>query len=408
VSKTPLSAYQKKLFLFLSVATFFEGYDFIALTQVLPEVRAEMNLSKWQGGLLVACIYLGTIMSFVLVRMADRWGRRRVLTVTIVGYTLTTFATGLAPEPISFVVFQFLARIFLIAEWATTMVIAAEEYPADRRGMVLGVIQGFSAFGSIACAGLAPLLMEHTAYGWRSVYFVGIVPLVILAVARRGLRESRRFSEQAADGAPQQQSMFRIWRTPYRRRLLQMSLIWGLTYVCTQNAVTFWKEFVVESRGFTASQVGLSVSIAAVASMPMLFYSGKLLDQIGRKRGAVVIFSLGVLGVLGSYGLHGRWTLTFALVFGIFGASGVLPVLNAFTTELFPTDLRASAFAWSNSVLGRIGYVLGPIIVGAVATDVGWGPAVQVTAIGPVIAVILILMWLPETGSKELEETAAV
>jgi putative MFS transporter len=122
----------------------------------------------------------------------------------------------------------------------------------------------------------------------------------------------------------------------------------------------------------------------------------------------VVIFSLGVLGVLGSYGLHGRWTLTFALVFGIFGASGVLPVLNAFTTELFPTDLRASAFAWSNSVLGRIGYVLGPIIVGAVATDVGWGPAVQVTAIGPVIAVILILMWLPETGSKELEETAAV
>lgn len=408
MSKTPLSGYQKKLFAFLGVATFFEGYDFIALTQVLPEVRAEMNLSKAEGGFLVAFIYVGTIISFALVRLADRWGRRRVLTITIAGYTLTTFATGLSPDPFSFAAFQFLARIFLIAEWATTMVIAAEEYPADRRGMVLGVMQGFSALGSIVCAGSAAMIMEHTPYGWRSVYFVGIIPLIILAFARRSLRESRRFAEQVAEGPSQQQSLFHIWRTPYRRRLIQVAAIWALTYVCTQNAVTFWKEFVIESRGFTAGQVSASVAIAAVASMPLVFYSGKLLDQIGRRRGAVVIFAVGALGVLGSYGLHGRWPLTAALVFGIFGASGVLPVLNAFTTELFPTELRGAAFAWSNNLLGRIGYVLGPAIVGLVATDIGWGPAVQLTAIGPIIAVILILRWLPETRSKELEETAAV
>ena len=408
MSKTPLSAYQKKLFVFLSVATFFEGYDFIALTQVLPEVRAAMSLSKAQSGFLVAFINAGTVLAFVLVRLADRWGRRRVLTITIAGYTLSTFATGLAPGPLSFAVFQFLARMFLIAEWATTMVIAAEEYPAERRGMVLGVIQGFSALGSIVCAGVAPFLMDHTAYGWRSVYFVGIVPLVILAFARRGLRESRRFAEQVAEGTMVQLSLFHIWRTPYRRRLIQMSAIWALTYLCTQNAVMFWKAFVLESRGFTSQQVALSISIAAVVSMPLVFYSGKLLDQIGRKSGAVVIFAMTVLGVVGSYGLHGRWPLTLALVFGIFGASAVLSVLNAFTTELFPTELRGSAFAWSNNLLGRIGYVAGPAIVGVVATDYGWGPAVQITVIGPVIAVILILLWLPETGSKELEETAAV
>ncbi len=408
MSKTPLSTYQKKLFVFLSVATFFEGYDFIALTQVLPEVRAAMSLSKAEVGFLVAFINVGTILAFVLVRLADRWGRRRVLTLTIAGYTLSTFATGIAPGPLSFALFQFLARIFLIAEWATTMVIAAEEYPAERRGMVLGVIQGFSGLGSIVCAGVAPFLMDHTAYGWRSVYFVGILPLVILAFARRSLRESRRFTEQVAAGAMKQLSLFHIWRTPYRRRLLQLSAIWGLTYVCTQNAVMFWKGFAIESRGFTPQQVALSITIAAVTSMPLVFYSGKLLDQIGRKPGAVVIFAAGVLGVVGSYGLHDRWALTAALAFAIFGVSGVLPVLNAFTTELFPTELRGSAFAWSNNLLGRIGYVAGPAIVGVAATDFGWGPAVQVTAIGPIIAVILILLWLPETGSKELEETAAV
>jgi putative MFS transporter len=87
----------------------------------------------------------------------------------------------------------------------------------------------------------------------------------------------------------------------------------------------------------------------------------------------------------------------------------VLPVLNAFTAELFPTDLRGDAFAWSNNLLGRVGYVLSPALVGVLAGRFGsWGPAVQLTVIGPVIALVLMLLWLPETRARELEETAKV
>jgi MFS transporter, putative metabolite:H+ symporter len=409
MSKTPLSPYQVKLFVFLSVATFFEGYDFLALTQLLPNLRAEFDLTPAEGGLMVSFINFGTVLAYLLVRRADRWGRRRVLAITIAGYTLFTFASGFAPNVLAFTFFQFAARIFLIAEWATTMVYAAEEFPADRRGMVIGIIQGFSSLGSIACAGVVPLLLE-TEYGWRSVYFVGIIPLILLAFYRRNLRESARFEAltKEAGGATQQQGIFHIWSTPYRRRMLQLGLVWALTYLCTHNAITFWKEFAVSSRGLTDADVGMSISIAAVASMPMVFYAGKLLDQIGRRRGAVVIFSLGILGILGCYGLYGKWLLTAALVFGIFGASAVLPVLNAFTSELMPTKLRGDAFAWSNNLLGRIGYVLSPAGVGAMAGALGWGPAVQLTIIGPLIALALILLWFPETKNRELEETSAL
>ena len=117
---------------------------------------------------------------------------------------------------------------------------------------------------------------------------------------------------------------------------------------------------------------------------------------------------MGVIGIFGCYSLENHWAITAALIFGIFGASGVLPVLNAFTTELFPTKLRGDAFAWSNNLLGRIGYVLSPMAVGAMAGQWGWGPAIQVTVIGPILALGLIFLWLPETSSKELEETAAV
>ena len=95
--------------------------------------------------------------------------------------------------------FQFIARIFLIGEWATSMVYASEEYPSDRRGTVIGVLQAFSSLGAIFCAGVTPFLLS-TAYGWRTVYLVGVLPLVILAFARRNLKETQRFIDMKASG----------------------------------------------------------------------------------------------------------------------------------------------------------------------------------------------------------------
>ena len=88
--------------------------------------------------------------------------------------------------------------------------------------------------------------------------------------------------------------------------------------------------------------------------------------------------------------------------------SAVLPVLNAYTTELFPTDLRGDAFAWSNNLLGRIGYVGAPVIVGFLASSMGWGGAVSLSTIFPILALVLILMWLPETTGRELEESSTI
>ncbi len=86
--------------------------------------------------------------------------------------------------------------------------------------------------------------------------------------------------------------------------------------------------------------------------------------------------------------------------------SATFAVLNAFTTELFPTERRAEAFAWANNLLGRVGYVLAPALVGALAGRVGWGNAVSATAAFPLVALVLILCVLPETKGRELEETA--
>jgi len=400
-----LTPYQRRLFIFLGVATFFEGFDFLALTQLLPELRTEFGLDRQAGASVVGLVNAGTIAAWLLIRQADIIGRKRVLSITILGYALCTLLSGLAWDAASFTVFQFFARVFLIGEWATAMIYAAEAFPSARRGMVLGVLQGFSALGGVLCVGLVPWLTSFPG-GWRNVYFVGVLPLLLLAFSRRNLRETQAFEEARASGGMKQQKVLGILETPQRKIVLQLGLIWFLTYLCANTAVTFWKEHMVSDLGWSAGDVARSLTFAALVSMPFVFLTGRLLDAIGRRGGAVVIYLLTAVGVWGAYGIEAspeaHWPITFALTAAIFGVSGVLVVLNAFTTELVPTAMRGNALALSNNLIGRIGYVLAPFGVGWIAVRADWGAAVRPTVFFLLAALGLIAWLLPETRGRDL------
>ncbi len=398
--------YQKRLLVFLSVATFFEGYDFFAITQLLPHLRVEFDLDRAATGLLLGVTNVGAILAFFLVRAADRFGRRKLLAVTIAGYTLFTITSGLAVTVWDFGLSQLLAKIFLLAEWALSMVVAAEEFPARRRGAVIGIIQAFSALGSIVCAGVVPLLVT-TTYGWRSVYFVGIVPLVALAYLRRGLKETTRFAESGAGET--RTSLMHIWKTPYRGMMLRLASVWFFGYIAAQCGISFWKLYATEEIHLTEQEAGNAIAQAALVAMPMNFGAGYLIDKIGRRWGSAVVFVTGSVAIYFAYTLSDLTALTVALIFAVFSVSSYLPILNAYTTELFPTELRGSAFAWCNNILGRVSYVLAPALVGALADHSGaYGPVVVWTAVFPIVTTVLVFALLPETKGLDLETTSAL
>lgn len=411
MERTPLTSYQMKLLFFLSIATFFEGYDFMALTQILPNFRENMGLSVFGGTAMVAFINFGTMVAYLLIRKADVIGRRQMLMITIIGYTIFTLFSGFAPNAYVFAFCQFVARIFLIGEWLVSMIFAAEEFPADRRGMVIGIIQACSSLGAVVCAGVVPLLLK-TNLGWRSVYFVGVIPLLLIAFARRNIKESQRFEDGKPEEEEASNSLFAIFQSPYRNRMLLMAGIWCLTYMCTHNAITFWKEYALGEQKMSDGQVGLIITVGALAAMPVIFFAGKILDVWGRKAGAAAIYVATVIGVVGVYTLDQTWAQITTMILAVFGVTATLSVMNTYSTELFPTNLRANAFAWSNNLLGRIGYVFSPLLIGLCADTKymgwGWGLTMQLTTIFPLIALMLILAFLPETRGRSLEETSAL
>ena len=405
--KPQYTSYQIRLIIFLSVATFFEGYDFIALIQVLPQLTKEMAMDEGSTGLMIGIINIGTILSFLIIYLADKIGRRPVLTITIIGYTLASLITGFAGSLWAFVIVQVFARIFLLGEVAVSLIYAAEEFPAERRGRVIGLLQVSATFGVIFCAGITPTLLA-TELGWRAVYFVGALPLILVAFARRNLKETKRFEESKSETISQRFGIFLdLIRGPYRQRIILMASIWALTYLCVQVVIVFWNLYATQSLGLSLETVSRCVMIAALGSIPLIFGVGRLIE-LGRRRAAIVVYTLLIMGAIGCYNLENITLVTISLTISIFAITGVVPILNAYTVELFPTAMRANAFALCNSLLGRLGYVASPPLVGWLAITYGYGAAVTATVIFPMIALFLIITRLPETAGMSLEQTSKI
>jgi MFS transporter, putative metabolite:H+ symporter len=404
------------LILLVSTASFFEGYDFIILNLVLPYLRDEFGLSVLQAGFAVSAIALGTIAAFLVIRLGDYFGRKALLMWAVLGYTAATALTAASHSIYGFVAMQFVARVFLVAEWGTSTVIIAEELPATKRGIGISIVQAMAGVGAVVGSAIFPIVAK-VPLGWRAMYLIGIVPLVIVFFIRRSLHETRRYAE-LRKASPERPKWTEILGPEHRKNLVLMALLWLFMYLGYTPLQTFYTDYARNDAGLTAGQVGLIVAIAFILGLSGYVVAGRLMDKWGRKPTCVLFFSVGSLSTALAFNApHAVWAMGLSLVVGIFFSTSYLPLVSTYTTELFPTRLRASAQAWTNNTLGRIGMVLAPTLVGLLAglfarptggagggPVSGLGPAVSILGLAPLLCALIVLLFLPETKNKELED----
>ena len=394
------------MLMLLCAAAFFDGYDTSVKSLALKQIRESFGLSKSAASALLAVVFFGAIPALALTRWADRVGRRKVLMVSVLGYTTFSGLTALAPNAGVFTAFQFGQQIFLIAEGALVWTMAAEELPASARGFGFGVLGMNMMLGTGCAAILYGGIFDPLGISWRWLYVVGVPPLLLVSVLRRRLPESRRFV-----AAQQRKRLAERWQQilrPPHRRWLVLVVVTCVLVQLTQQATVFAVDYLQTDRGIGTSAANGMLVLAGLPGIPLMVMAGALSDRLGRRQVACSLAMVSLVGALGFYWLPGSpVVLLICLTLTVVGAMGAFPTLATYPSELFPTGLRGLASSWSNTaqVFGRTAS-LGLAAVLLAATDENQSITASVLTVGPFLAVVLIATLFPDTHGRELEETS--
>jgi putative MFS transporter len=402
-AKFKLTTRQKQIFPLVMLGAFFEGFDFSTINLALPFITRDLGIDTKSAGFMLSIIAVGTLLSFFVVRLGDRFGRKPVFLWAVVVYSILSLLTAFTPTIPLFVVCQFFARTFLVVVWAVGFIIIAEEFAVELRGRALGLFQAAAAVGAIFPALCMPL-MANLGFGWRGLYVIGALPLLVVFFLARNFHETERFqsTRQSAGEGP---GFFDVWKQPYTKYMAIVSILWVLLYFCYITGQNFFSYHAVNELGWNESRVGLTTALAYLLALLGYFTAGKLMDSIGRKPTAAIFLTGGSLFTVCLFQAVQYHLVAVLLILSTFFV-GVFTVIGAsFTNELFPTAIRANATAWGNNIIGRLGQVAAPAIVGSIAIPLGGvGNAASVMALTPLAAVLLILLFLPETRNREIED----
>ncbi len=411
--------YRRKLLVLLSAATFFEGYDTFVLSFVLALILGDLGGSESQAGWIRALVGLGAVVAFALAAQADRIGRKRLLLITIVGYTLSAFLTALSPGLVFLAGAQFLAQVFLGAEWAVAITMVVEDFPTHERGRALGIVTSMNTLGGILVGVLAFIGLQSTPLSWRAFYLVNLIPLGLIALGRRGMLETERYLAVAADPASARldhTSVWEPWRPAFRRRILAVGLLTFFRHAAVAAASFWWAYYAQQEVGMSVSTSGLYLAAAGVLGAVGFIVAGRLMDRYGR----IPVFQIYMAGTLGFgtwlFQIHSELLMLPVLCLAIFFGLGSVAMTSAFSTELFPTYVRSRAAAWCRNAFEVPGAIVAPLIVGILGDHVtgpigSIGDAMSLAIIAFVPGAMFIAWrYLPETRRVDLVamDTSAV
>ena len=433
------------LFLLLSTATLFDGFDSAMVSFAAPTLRNSLGIEISGWGPILSLTRLGVWASFLFLFFSDRIGRRRIMMATVVFFTLANFATALVTTKTQFVVLQFIARLFLTAEFSLAVIMIGEEFPARMRGRAISVLASLATAGvmltakvqawvllppaaesnAIADLGHGMVSVASSSLGiandgaaWRSLYALGVLPLLLIVVLRVGMRETRRFEAVKAAAASKPKKtwaelvteIFVPWQAEYRRRTAIVTLLWNCVFLVTGASTAYWTIYASTVLKLTPAQMGDIVFWGYAGGMAGSFSASWLIERIGRKytcAGAYVFASFAIYMLFHvSADLFDQYLWMILTVYG-FGAGN--SATHVYASELFPTEIRATGYGWTTNFLGRLTEVAVPAVVGFVIGAFGTTipGAIAVVAAGPVVGAIIVLLYAPETKGLTLEQIAA-
>jgi MFS family permease len=393
----------RRAFVAASLGWMLDSFDVMLYSMVLAALVEDpiLRLSLPMAGVLNSVTLLSAAAGGIAFGVvADRLGRKRALMGAVLIYSIFTAACGFAQSAMQLAMFRVFLGIGMGGEWATGAALVSESFPARHRGKALAFVQSAWAIGY----GLAAFvnLVVMPLWGWRGVFFVGVLPALFTVWIRRRVEEPRMWTS----AAPAERGRFAALFEPHIRRV---TIAIALMNSCCLFAWWGLNGWVPGYLRLSPAQGGIGLSSATMSWFVILMQVGMwfgyvsfgfFADAIGRKR-TYVTYLIGAAVLLPLYGFLRVPPVLLVLgpLVAFFG-TGYFSGLGALVAELYPTAIRATAAGFCYN-FGRIASAAAPYTVGTLAQTRGFGVAFAVAG-GAFLLAAVTWIWIPETRNREL------
>lgn len=390
-----------RLIIGIGIAWLFDAMDVGMLSFVIAALHKEWQLSTVEMGWIGSVSSIGMAVGAILFgMMADRFGRKAILILTLlvfsIGSGISAFATGYG----IFLVLRFIIGAGLGGELPVASTLVSESVPVEKRGRSVVLLESFWAAGWLLAAIISYFVMP--LWGWRVAIFATGLAGLYAFYFREGIHESRAFKKVARPGLIK--TLTTLWRPPYVRSTLMLWIVWFMV-VFSYYGMFLWLPSVMVLKGFSLINSFGYVLIMTLAQLPGYFVAAWLIEKWGRK----TVLSLFLLGTAGSALGFGMATslpmlLTAGMLLSFFNL-GAWGALYAYSPEQYPTIVRSSGSGMAAGI-GRIGGIVGPLLVGHLL-GANW----SVTGIFGIftasilVAIVAIIFLGKETMGVKLSDT---
>ena len=394
----------------------FDFYDLMMFSFLLIPIKETLGLSDASLSLLLGSTLAATALGGILFGyLSDRFGRKTVLSWTILVYSLGTFACGFAQGVWWLLVFRVITGLGVGGEWATGQTLVGETFPAKMRARFAAVMQTGAPLG-IALASVVggfaqPALASAFGpdRGWRGCFFLSVLPALLVVVIRRVMPESDVWLERRRLAAePEGGHLSDLLRTPGLRRLFLLGLVLALTDMSAYWFTYSWMpKYLYDNLGFSMARSGLWMLVAQAGGLLGYLSFGVFADWKGRRpayTGFSLIWAVGLVAITLFWSRIAAWpwlalAFMFMVGFGTGNFSGYGPIFS----EIFPTKVRNTAMGTAFNLARGVQFFT-PLIITQVATRYGLGGGISLAAFFAVFTGMWV--WtLPETrGTKIVAE----
>jgi putative MFS transporter len=442
LERLPMTRAQLKLLFMAGLGLTFEAEDLAIIAFIMPQVAKQFHMTSAQTGLLGSAAFIGYLVgAFLAGTMGDLIGRKKVMLYALgIFCVFTLFAAGSNSWQFLFWC-RLIAGLGFGAEAAIVCPFFSEFVPGKSRGKYIGSLAGFFSFGFVIAALLGYNIVPASPQGWRTVLVLSALPVVLLLWWRRGILESPRWLIQqgrvkeaeeivstletrVARWVPELPSpesvpmpVLSIHKPKFFQNLGDLfarensrttTMLWILFFAISFSyyGLTTWIPAMLVREGMTVTK-SFGYSLVIYSAIPVGYYGGALVcDWLDRKWTiALCMLGGGLAGMPMIFVRKEGLILFFAFLMYVF-MSGVYPAMYAYSSEVYPTNIRATGLGVA-SAFGRIGAIGAPILIGFTYAKIGFGGVFAVA-----MAVLLVgaagtaILGISTTG-KTLEQITA-